>query len=222
MKHAGEQELRDFAEGLYAQHGIRITAVQNRTIRDLWAAAEAAGGPPTLATYRRVTTPDARLQDAARDPSALAILATVTVQDGGAGTFLRALPPVVAGTRAEASNRSYEILQSLTNPNEFVAVEVWSGPEAIDPHFATPHVTAFLAEVGKVEPRKRTFVPIKGEIPSPLAPPPGCHFHPRCPYAMPVCRERVPPLDEVAPAHRSACWLNREPASDGPGTMDPA
>jgi len=71
-----------------------------------------------------------------------------------------------------------------------------------------PYTRALLAEIGKVEPRKRTFVPIKGEIPSPLAPPPGCHFHPRCPYAMPICREQVPALDEVAPAHRSACWLN--------------
>jgi peptide/nickel transport system ATP-binding protein len=76
-----------------------------------------------------------------------------------------------------------------------------------------PYTRALLAEVGKVEPRKRTFVPIKGEIPSPLAPPPGCHFHPRCPYAMPVCREQIPALDEVAPAHRSACWLNVEAAT---------
>ncbi|HEY1327491.1 MAG TPA: ABC transporter ATP-binding protein [Casimicrobiaceae bacterium] len=73
-----------------------------------------------------------------------------------------------------------------------------------------PYTRALLAEVGKVEPRKRTFVPIKGEIPSPLAPPPGCHFHPRCPYAMPICREKMPALDDVAPGHRSACWLNVE------------
>ena len=52
-----------------------------------------------------------------------------------------------------------------------------------------PYTQALLAEVGKVEPKKRTFVPIKGEIPSPLAPPPGCHFHPRCPHAMPICRD---------------------------------
>ena len=73
-----------------------------------------------------------------------------------------------------------------------------------------PYTRALLAEVGKVEPRKRTFVPIKGEIPSPLAPPPGCHFHPRCPHAMPVCRERVPPLAQIAPGRLSACWLNHE------------
>ncbi len=71
-----------------------------------------------------------------------------------------------------------------------------------------PYTRALLAEIGKVEPRKRTFVPIQGEIPSPLAPPSGCHFHPRCPHVMPVCREAAPPLDFVATGHRSACWLN--------------
>jgi peptide/nickel transport system ATP-binding protein len=71
-----------------------------------------------------------------------------------------------------------------------------------------PYTQALLAEVGRVEPRKRTFVPIKGEIPSPLDPPRGCHFHPRCPHAMPICREQAPALAEVAPGHRSACWLN--------------
>ncbi len=51
-----------------------------------------------------------------------------------------------------------------------------------------PYTQALLAEAGKVEPKKRTFVPIKGEIPSPLDPPSGCHFHPRCPYVMDKCR----------------------------------
>jgi len=71
-----------------------------------------------------------------------------------------------------------------------------------------PYTQALLAEVGRVEPKKRTFVPIKGEIPSPLDPPPGCHFHPRCPYVMPKCRESAPPLIEIAPGRRSACFLN--------------
>jgi peptide/nickel transport system ATP-binding protein len=71
-----------------------------------------------------------------------------------------------------------------------------------------PYTRALLAEAGKVAPGKRKFVPIKGEIPSPLDPPRGCHFHPRCTYAMGMCREAAPPLEEIAPGHRSACFLN--------------
>jgi peptide/nickel transport system ATP-binding protein len=74
-----------------------------------------------------------------------------------------------------------------------------------------PYTRALLAEVGKVEPRKRTFVPIKGEIPSPLDPPSGCHFHPRCPHAMPRCREAAPALREAAPGRFSACFLDEGP-----------
>lgn len=44
-----------------------------------------------------------------------------------------------------------------------------------------------------------------GEIPSPLAPPPGCHFHPRCPYAQAICKTDAPPVREFAHGHRSAC-----------------
>jgi peptide/nickel transport system ATP-binding protein len=50
-----------------------------------------------------------------------------------------------------------------------------------------------------------TFKPIAGELPSPLSPPPGCHFHLRCPLAVPRCRERVPPLRVVLPNRRIAC-----------------
>ncbi len=81
------------------------------------------------------------------------------------------------------------------------AATLFSGPNH-------PYTQALLAEVGKVEPRKRTFAPIKGEIPSPLEPPTGCHFHPRCPYAMPQCLEAAPALKEVAPGWSSACYLN--------------
>ena len=55
---------------------------------------------------------------------------------------------------------------------------------------------------------KRSFAAIKGEMPSPLHPPPGCHFHPRCPHAMPRCAVEAPALREVAPGQRSACHLN--------------
>jgi len=71
-----------------------------------------------------------------------------------------------------------------------------------------PYTAALLAGVGSVAPGRRKFVPITGEIPSPLAPPSGCHFHPRCPRALPRCREEAPALREIAPARWSACHLN--------------
>jgi peptide/nickel transport system ATP-binding protein len=71
-----------------------------------------------------------------------------------------------------------------------------------------PYTQALLRQVPRLETRKTDFQPIVGEIPSPLAPPPGCHFHPRCPHARPVCRERAPELREIASGHLSACHLN--------------
>ncbi len=71
-----------------------------------------------------------------------------------------------------------------------------------------PYTQALLAEVPRLQARNKLFTAIKGEIPSPLHPPSGCHFHPRCPHAMQRCREQVPILKEIAPGHRSACHLN--------------
>lgn len=86
---------------------------------------------------------------------------------------------------------------------------VESGPtQALFREPSHPYTQALLAEVGRVEARKRVFAPVMGEIPSPLAPPPGCHFHPRCRHAMAHCRESAPPLVEIAPGRRAACWLH--------------
>jgi peptide/nickel transport system ATP-binding protein len=71
-----------------------------------------------------------------------------------------------------------------------------------------PYTRALLLEVPRIEPRKRAFAAIKGELPSPLWPPTGCHFHPRCPHAMPRCRIEAPQLKLIAPGHQSACHLN--------------
>ena len=71
-----------------------------------------------------------------------------------------------------------------------------------------PYTQALLASAPKLEVRKTEFFAVKGEIPSPLNPPPGCHFHPRCPHAMPRCSAEKPLLKEVSPAHFSACHLN--------------
>ncbi|OFZ87256.1 MAG: peptide ABC transporter ATP-binding protein [Betaproteobacteria bacterium RBG_16_64_18] len=71
-----------------------------------------------------------------------------------------------------------------------------------------PYTQALLAEVPRIDTRRRTYIPVQGEIPSPLAPPPGCHFHPRCPHAMPRCSTEQPELAEIAPLRYSACHLN--------------
>jgi peptide/nickel transport system ATP-binding protein len=71
-----------------------------------------------------------------------------------------------------------------------------------------PYTQLLLAAAGRLEPKKRSFQPSSGEIPSPLAPPAGCHFHPRCPHAMPRCKATAPRFEEIAPGRWSACYLN--------------
>lgn len=75
-------------------------------------------------------------------------------------------------------------------------------------HAHHPYTQALLASAPKLEVRKTSFIPIKGELPSPLQPPSGCHFHPRCPRAMARCAIEQPVLKEVAPLHFSACHLD--------------
>jgi oligopeptide/dipeptide ABC transporter ATP-binding protein len=69
-----------------------------------------------------------------------------------------------------------------------------------------PYTEALLAAVPKPDPaqRENASAPI-GEIADPANPPPGCAFHPRCPYAVARCRVELPELQEIAPAHWSAC-----------------
>lgn len=80
--------------------------------------------------------------------------------------------------------------------------------EELFAHPNHPYTQALLAEVPRLQQRNKTFTMIKGEIPSPIHPPSGCTFHPRCPHAMPRCREQVPVLKEIAPGHISSCHLN--------------
>jgi peptide/nickel transport system ATP-binding protein/oligopeptide transport system ATP-binding protein len=56
--------------------------------------------------------------------------------------------------------------------------------------------------------RGRKRVILTGDVPSPINPPSGCHFHARCPYAMRRCRTDVPALREVKPGHWAACHLH--------------
>ncbi|MHC5225876.1 ABC transporter ATP-binding protein [Ignatzschineria sp. LJL83] len=80
--------------------------------------------------------------------------------------------------------------------------------EEIFAHPNHPYTQALLAEIPKISDRKKQFVAIKGEIPSPINLPTGCYFHPRCPKATEICRQEAPELKEVSPQHQSACHLN--------------
>ena len=69
-----------------------------------------------------------------------------------------------------------------------------------------PYTAALMAAVPVPDPRHRSAdVELKGEVPSPADPPSGCYFHPRCPYAVDLCRTTAPPLEEVSPGRFAAC-----------------
>jgi peptide/nickel transport system ATP-binding protein len=71
-----------------------------------------------------------------------------------------------------------------------------------------PYTKALFAAALPAHPDEaREGAVITGEVPSALNPPAGCHFHPRCPYAMPHCVQEEPVLKEVAPGHAVACHL---------------
>jgi oligopeptide/dipeptide ABC transporter ATP-binding protein len=85
-----------------------------------------------------------------------------------------------------------------------------------------PYTQALVRELPSVTDRRRVFTPIRGEIPSPLNPPPGCHFHPRCPEAFARCRTERPRLIRTGEGEASACHLHdlTNPAAEaGPQTI---
>ncbi|MEJ5020925.1 oligopeptide/dipeptide ABC transporter ATP-binding protein [Ochrobactrum vermis] len=71
-----------------------------------------------------------------------------------------------------------------------------------------PYTEALLAAAPRLDQRRQTYGAISGEVPSPLAPPSGCHFHPRCPHATARCALERPPLREVTLGQWSACFLD--------------
>ena len=74
-----------------------------------------------------------------------------------------------------------------------------------------PYTEALLASSPSIDPHEKPAeVALEGDVPSPVNPPSGCHFHPRCPYAQERCTVEPTPLMEVAPGHRSSCLRTGE------------
>ena len=85
--------------------------------------------------------------------------------------------------------------------------------EEIYSHPLHPYTQGLLRSVPVPDPklaRSRDKEALEGEVPSPIDPPKGCHFHPRCPYAKPVCREAVPPMTDAGSGHMVCCHLFSE------------
>lgn len=70
-----------------------------------------------------------------------------------------------------------------------------------------PYTIALISSAPIANPWKRNLlqVDIRGEVPSAINPPPGCKFHPRCPYAESICSQQNPKLQEISPGHLVAC-----------------
>ena len=74
-----------------------------------------------------------------------------------------------------------------------------------------PYTAALLSAVPEPDPRLRAHrIILQGEVANPAAPPPGCYFHPRCPYAIETCRTEAPPWQQIAPNHFVSCHRAHE------------
>ncbi len=75
--------------------------------------------------------------------------------------------------------------------------------------FATPkhpYTSALMSAVPEPDPKRRAdMIPLEGEVPSPANPPSGCHFHPRCPHVLDICKTQAPEFKEITKGHMVRC-----------------
>jgi peptide/nickel transport system ATP-binding protein len=99
--------------------------------------------------------------------------------------------------------------------------ELWDLP-------AHPYTEALIGSIPRADGERRLPVALEGEVPDPSAPPTGCRFHPRCPYAFDRCRVEEPPSMDVGRGRTAACWLQegatepRRPATVAAAAHDAA
>jgi peptide/nickel transport system ATP-binding protein len=102
---------------------------------------------------------------------------------------------------------------------------VESGPARVVTDQPAHPYTELLLSAAPDPDRPAVSIRGKGTSPNLVSPPPGCRFHPRCPFAMKICASKVPAMTQVSPGHVSACWLHasgldqeqRAPLANGPG-----
>jgi oligopeptide transport system ATP-binding protein len=70
-----------------------------------------------------------------------------------------------------------------------------------------PYTEALLSSIPSFKPKDTKRIRLRGDVPSPLNPPPGCHFHPRCHRVMPICSQVAPELIEISEGHFVSCHL---------------
>ncbi len=86
-----------------------------------------------------------------------------------------------------------------------------------------PYTAALMSAVPQPDPRARNKrIILEGELPSPERPPSGCYFHPRCPYAQQICKEKPPALEEIRPGHLARCHFAGELNLEGAVAIDPS
>jgi len=76
-----------------------------------------------------------------------------------------------------------------------------------------PYSQGLLASIPRLDQPEKELASIPGSVPNLITPPSGCRFHPRCPYAMPVCKTVAPPMTLEGPDHSVACYLYQGPVA---------
>jgi peptide/nickel transport system ATP-binding protein len=76
-----------------------------------------------------------------------------------------------------------------------------------------PYAQGLLASIPRLDQPDKELSSIPGSVPDLIRPPSGCRFHPRCPYAMPICKEARPPMTQEGPEHTVACYLYKGPVA---------